>query len=108
MFVRVYVSVRECHSCAGSRCSVVTVMQVSCEPCPLGGDCSGNTLTSLLASVPGPANSVVQQANIVALPGFWASNTSDGLSFFKCNNPVSCIQVGWWVLFGYLALRAQW
>ncbi len=62
--------------------------------CPIGGDCTGTTLSSILASVPGPANSVVQQSNIVAQLGFWASNTSDGLSFFKCTSPVSCIQVG--------------
>ncbi len=47
---------------------------VECRACPEGGDCTGATLALVLQDVPGPANLVVQQSNIVALPG-WVGST---------------------------------
>ncbi len=67
---------------------------VVCLPCPEGGDCSGGTLASLLAAVPGAANAVVQQQHIVARQGYWASPNSSGLAYDKCpnTNAVTCLQ----------------
>ena len=67
---------------------------IACEACPEGGDCSGGTLTSVLAGVPGAANAVVQQQHIVARQGYWASQNSSGLTYYKCpnTNAVTCLQ----------------
>jgi hypothetical protein len=67
---------------------------IACEPCPEGGDCSGGTLTSVLTGAPGAGNSVVQQQHIVARQGYWASQNSSGLTYYKCpnTNAVTCLQ----------------
>jgi hypothetical protein len=67
---------------------------VACLPCPEGGDCSGATLSPLLAIAPGSANDVVLQEHVVAREGWWASQTSSGLAYYKCLNnfAVTCLQ----------------
>ena len=67
---------------------------IACQPCPEGGDCSGGTLTLLLAGASGAGNAVVQQQHIVAREGYWASQDSSGLTFYKCpnTNAVTCLQ----------------
>ena len=67
---------------------------VSCQECPLGGDCSGVNivqpsldLADPFAAVTEPSAAlvdVVQADHIVAAPGWWASQASDGLMFYKC------------------------
>jgi hypothetical protein len=67
---------------------------ITCKPCPEGGDCSGATLAPLLTAQPGPANSVVLQDHVVARQGWWASQNSSGLLYYKCpnSNAVTCLQ----------------
>jgi hypothetical protein len=67
---------------------------IVCRPCPEGGDCSGGTLPLLLAAAPGAANAVVQQQHIVAREGYWASQNSSGLTYYRCpnTNALTCLQ----------------
>ena len=73
---------------------------VECEPCPAGGDCTGSTFSpqqltidssissSALAS---DASIVVQQRHIAAQAGYWTPPDSDGLTFYRCPRPSSCL-----------------
>ncbi len=79
--------------CAVDEFSVLTGNDtITCRPCPLGGDCSGATLPSLLSALAGPSNGVVQQSHIVAMEGWWASPASDGLTFYPCGIAGACLQ----------------
>ena len=51
---------------------------VTCQPCPQGGSCAQSPLPSTDAFA-----GLVTQADILAQPGFWASPTSDGLTFYR-------------------------
>ena len=48
---------------------------VSCEPCPVGGDCTGRVVEGELEAVQGRGNRVVQLQNAVALPGCVRTST---------------------------------
>ena len=50
---------------------------VVCEPCPVGGNCAVKDVTRL--------------TDVVALQGYWASPSSDGLVFYKCPVPEACL-----------------
>ena len=88
---------------------------IACEPCPLGGDCTGDALPAaelvpdgVLASVVAEesevvdggnakvvaASAVVQQKHITARPGYWAPDDSDGLTFYECPAAYACLQGG--------------
>jgi hypothetical protein len=65
---------------------------VTCLPCPEGADCTGSTLPSVLSALEGPSNQVVQQEHLVAREGWWASQTSDRLTYYQCGIPAACLQ----------------
>ena len=80
---------------------LVGVDTVVCHPCPAGGDCSGGAFTAQQLSIDGAvygdnatiadASLVVQQRHIAAQPGYWAPVDSNGLLFYKCPRPASCL-----------------
>jgi hypothetical protein len=53
---------------------------VTCLPCPVGGNCT--------AAVPG---AVVTLDDIVSVPGWWASPSSDGSAFYLCRVHAACL-----------------
>ena len=82
--------------CAGDQFTVFSgVDTVQCERCPTGGDCSGTTLPSDMLTVNTSqgaiSTQVVVQQHIAAQSGFWASDASDGLTFYKCPLPEACL-----------------
>ena len=84
------------HRCATSEYAVFTGLDtVTCMPCPVGGDCTGEQLansTVPLAGVPeSDAGVVVREESIAAMPGFWASPSSDGLQFYACPLAAACL-----------------
>ena len=54
--------------------------------CPVGGDCSGE-LVGLHPTV----GDIVTQQDIAAQSGFWTPPASDGLTFYRCLVPGSCL-----------------
>jgi hypothetical protein len=52
---------------------------IRCEVCPRGGDCT-----------PRSPFAVVEQRDIVAQAGWWASDASDGLKYYRCPLAGSC------------------
>ena len=79
---------------------------VTCVDCPEGGDCSGTGLLAAQEAAAGNSTNsslagmttvdlqnalVVTQANIVALPGYWASTGSSGLKYYSCPIPSACL-----------------
>ena len=73
---------------------------VSCQDCPPGGDCSGAADTSVSLDQLDPFASVdssgvglvgvIQADAIVAAPGYWASQSSNGLKYYACPIPAAC------------------
>jgi hypothetical protein len=53
---------------------------IECSPCPIGGDCSTVSVSE-----------VVEQKDIIAQAGWWASDSSSGKQFYKCPIPESCL-----------------
>ena len=79
---------------------------VTCEACPPGGQCALSAALSSVSVAPSSndseqsttrssllSNVVVQQA-IVAQPGWWASTSSDGSTFYPCPIPSACLPGG--------------
>ena len=109
--------------CAATEYSVLSGNDtLTCEPCPVGADCSGDVLYSTLVSSaagntstnstnndaletefgsPGGSGViseldfqntvVVQQKDIVAAPGYWASSSSSGLVYYPCPILGTCL-----------------
>ena len=68
--------------CAASEYAVLSNGDaIACLPCPEGGDCT-----------PPNATALVQQSDIVAQAGWWASSTSDGLTYYRCPIAEACLQ----------------
>ena len=61
---------------------------ITCQSCPAGADCSGNSLSSSLLTVEAPtgavATSVVVQQYIAAQSGYWASEQVWARVAFVC------------------------
>ena len=86
------------------RCSATQYGQLSgldtltCLPCPVGADCSGLGGEVPLVSSNGTGadslQGVVQVSQIVAQPGYWASATSAGLTYYRCPIPEACVSGG--------------
>jgi hypothetical protein len=53
---------------------------IECRACPEGGDCSSSDVSE-----------VVQQRDIVAQAGWWASDASSGAKFYKCPIAEACL-----------------
>jgi hypothetical protein len=71
----------EYRRCSDSEYAVVTHGDaIHCERCPPGADCT-----------PHNATHVLQQPDIVARAGWWASPSSDGLRYHRCPRAESCL-----------------
>ena len=67
---------------------------ITCEPCPIGGDCSGSQLSASTLRGNGYGMiDVVQEEHIVALPQYWASMTSN-TTFYPCPIADACLHGG--------------
>lgn len=63
---------------------------LQCRPCPLGADCTGRTTTLVSVDPTSPISDVVQLRDVVAQQGYWASDRSDGLKYYKCPIAEAC------------------
>jgi hypothetical protein len=71
----------EYRRCRSDQFSVITGGDsIECKACPKGGDCTPASLTD-----------IVEQADIVARAGYWASPSSDGSRFYHCPVRGACV-----------------
>jgi hypothetical protein len=68
--------------CESNQYSVLLRDSVTCVACPAGGDCTPR---------PKEGVSVVTLSDVISRKGYWASQSSDGTSYYQCPLATACL-----------------